>query len=412
MALDLIPTQTEGEHDTATATATNKPQYLGCLAAEIQIDITKNLEKKDLRSLRLVNRSLGTDTFDVFAEKNFSNLSCRFNTQSLENVRNVSAAPQFARHVKTIEFYAGRGYETGLLWPRFVPRLVSSGRTSQLPGNLEIRTQKINDMLLKDIFSNFARCGSAKCVGVSITDDFFVPAVHALAIALNTSGHSVEELHCSVDKLPQLLEETETGRCNYAWDFKLASAFSQIAKHSWSKLRAMHFICPAAGVSWPYVVSALRSLIEAASSLQELTLQLPLQDLREVRRAVTDRQNLRVLKLLGNGKSCDYVDIELHDILSAVYHSLETLMLEDIMIFTNNDDHWKGTLAWLSHAPNLRCLSCQNLRSTTSPSFSSWLLLDGKGDPQFEVEGSKEEVKEKLSTLVAEAGRRQDLEVG
>ncbi|PIA97116.1 hypothetical protein CB0940_06499 [Cercospora beticola] len=416
MAPISVTARPKNEGAAVTAATSKNLPYLDHLAAELQIEIAKNLDKEDLRAMRRVSRSLAENTFDVFAEKNFTNLSCRFTTRSLKITRDISATPQFARRVKKMEVCAGYGYKTELERLAFVPEFVFEGRASQLHELEDVRTQKTNDALLKDIFSNFARCGTAKCVRLSVTEDVFLPAMHTLAIAANTSGHIVEELHCSIRKLPTRALEVSAEYDVRSWEHTLETAFPEVAKHSWSNLRAIHFKYPRPGNFMLYVRSALCKLIRAACSVQELAFQAAFGHYyfwEGVRYALTERHNLKVLRILGDKvEELHFIDHrELRAILSQVNHSLETLVLEDIIVASDADDYWKETLDWLSNALSLRYLSCQNLRNTSSVLAPSWLLLDGKGNSHFEVEGSKEEVKEKLSTLVAEAGRCQELEI-
>lgn len=400
MALKSVNTQTKGKLDTATTGPAGKPQYLGRLAAELHISIAQNLEKKDLRSLRRLSRSLAKDTFDIFAEKNFTCLSCRFTTRSLKNARKISATPHFVRHVKTIAFYAEPGHKTELPWPRIVPK-VGEGRAPAA-----------NDILLKHIFCNVAKCGLAKGIRLNTTDGFFNPALHAVAIAIGASGLVVEELHCSIDDRPTPIFGASAGGYSGFVDNPVPTAFSHVAKLSLSNLRTIQAIYPAPGGSGQYVRPTLCLLIEAACSVQELTLQMPFGHFWEkFRHTLTDRHNLRVLKLHGNKEECDFSGWELSMILSQVSHSLETLMLENIKIYTALDGHWKDLLDWLSKALSLTYISCKNLRTTISPFVSSSLLLDGKGNSEFVVEGSEEEFKERLATVVAEVGYRVELEV-
>ncbi|GIZ46036.1 hypothetical protein CKM354_000917800 [Cercospora kikuchii] len=372
----------EGEHDSATAAPTSKLQYLGRLAAEIHIEIAKILEKEDLRSLRRVSRSLGKDTFDVFAAKNFSNLSCRFTTRSLENVRNISTTPHFVKHVKTIAFDAGSGYKPELSWPLHATDIefvdIGFPEYMEVHHVVEVRAPEANDVLLGDIFSNFARCGSAKRIALNTTEEFFIPALHTVAIALTTSGHVVEELHCSIEKHIPHVWDSPAWECYKKLDCAAAAEFPRVSRDVWSKLRAIQVRHPGRGNYLEYVGPALCSLIRAAYSVQELTLQVPSgQFWWHIGWKLTDRHNLRTLKVLGSKCERAFDNWQLRTILSNTAHSLETFILEDIELSLGYDmNSVEVKLERLWNSLDLSRFSCCDLRTTESPFVGSHLLLE------------------------------------
>lgn len=401
MSANLVTAPMEGGLDTATAAPTSKLQCLGRLAAEIHIEIAKNLEKEDLRSLRCVSRSLAKDTFEVFAEKNFLKVSCRFTTPSLENVRNVSAAPQFVRFVKSIEFHAEPGYKT---WATSVPRSMINGRASQL-GQVRAGRARVGiDTPIKDIFSNFAKCGSAICVKLSTIEELFVPALHAVAIALNAANHAAEGLHCYThNRTTPASDVLDRG---YFRDRKSGALpdFHDATRQAWSHLRVIQINHQEPGKFWHEFGAALYSLIHGASVVQELTTQVPLGLFCEhIEDALIPTHRLKMLKLVGHGDQLSFNHLRLNAMLSKVQHSLEILMLEDITLVFGR---WKHTLEWISSNMSLQHISCRNLQNVPASSTAWFVFCDRNGSSEFEIKGSEDEVKEDLSKVIAEGGYR------
>ncbi|KAF2208168.1 hypothetical protein CERZMDRAFT_87900 [Cercospora zeae-maydis SCOH1-5] len=409
MAPNSVATRPKGDMNSTAAASSKSFSYLGHLAAEIHICIAQNLGKEDLRSLRRVSRALAEDTFDVFAEKNFKHVSYYFTTQSLGRLRDISATPQFARYVESIALCAESTRKTELSWPDFIPEIVTNEKASQLLDVGPGRAREAADILLRDIFSKFARCGSARCLRLSTTEEFFVPALHAVSIALNASGHIIEELHCyTYDRFTPALEALV--RAHYRdLNYIAASEFPDVVADAWSKLRTLQVYHQARGEFWHQVGAALHSLIYAASNIEELTLQVPLGRFHEdIGQAITPMHSVRMLKLLGPEQDVQFGDVQMTAMLSNVQHTLEILMLEDIKI---TDGHWKNILEWVSNAMNLSNLSCQNLQAVPPPFAVSWVLLDGHGKSRFEMIGSAEEVKERLAEVIAQGRYRFELEI-